>query len=182
MRLLDETIDIEMGGIVAHLRPSLRAAARIERRHGDISAIFKMLAEGNVSAMRDLVREGDANSDLLDEMQHGSRFSPRDYIIALHEPLARFAMLLTGRDIEEEVRGAPSSEPMSQAEFNAKLFEIATGALGWTPEVAWNASPREILHARRGRDEFMGPIYVGLGLKSNDEPEEVTFDELKYML
>jgi hypothetical protein len=57
---------------------------------------------------------------------------------------------------------------MSFTEYHAKLFRLATGWLGWTPEAAYDATPTEITEAYKGRLELLSAVFG-----SGDQGEDV---------
>lgn len=48
---------------------------------------------------------------------------------------------------------------MSQAEYHAWLFQVATGWLGWSPAETFAATIPEILLAHRGRSDLLAAIF-----------------------
>jgi len=46
------------------------------------------------------------------------------------------------------------------------LFGVATGAIGWTPAEAWQATPAEIIAAYKARIDLLSAIFCGA--KSDD--------------
>ena len=51
MRLAADEITISIGNEMIYLKPTLRAAFRLERRHGGFDKIAKAIAAGNVTIM-----------------------------------------------------------------------------------------------------------------------------------
>ena len=58
---------------------------------------------------------------------------------------------------------APASdgERITFADYHAKLYRIATGWLGWSPQHAWDATPNEILEAYQGHLEMLRAVHGG---------------------
>ncbi|HWL55466.1 MAG TPA: hypothetical protein VNQ78_02180 [Paracoccus sp. (in: a-proteobacteria)] len=56
------------------------------------------------------------------------------------------ALIKAGDDDAQEAssQGGASGTPMTLREYFEKLYQFATGWLGWSPSEVWNASPAEI--------------------------------------
>lgn len=157
--LLSDTT-ISLGSFSVTLRPTLRAAATLHQQWGGFAPLLKAVSQGSHSAICDLIRVSaitDA-SGVLDTIEYEAlHFS----LYALAEPLARFVLSLAGVDEGQESRN--EGEPITFNEFHHRLFEIATGWLGWSPDQAWDATPGEILAAQKGRLELLQAIFGGKG-------------------
>jgi hypothetical protein len=179
MRLPDE-ITIDLGHEVIRLRASLRAAFRLERRHKGFDKIITAIAAGNLSVMADVIRESTDNGTILaDLLDNGGPFSLKLALEHISGPLIAHVGALAGFDDRASEQPHPGAERIPFAEYHAKLFRIATGWLGWTPDAAWNASPAEIGEAYKGRLELLGAMF-GSGSKTTDDgrPDEATRREL----
>jgi hypothetical protein len=87
----------------------------------------------------------------------------------LAEPLAKFALAIAGHDPDSTAAPAPSTgEPIEPEELFTRLFNVATGWLGWTPEDAWSATPAEILAAKSGRTDLITDILKAVFGSSDD--------------
>lgn len=185
MRLADDEITLRIGNETIFLRPSLRAAFRLERRYGGFDKIARSVTDGNLTVISDVIREStdtpSAIPDLLCEIgTHGLRVG----LEALTVPVLSHVLALAG--VEEEHDG-PEAEPAGDritfADYHAKLYRIATGWLGWTPETAWNATPAEIIEAHAGRVEMLGALFgTGNGRKTGEpdfERDEQGWESLK---
>jgi hypothetical protein len=174
MRLANETMRLTVGHETIVLRPSLRAAMRLNERHGGFYKLADAIAQENVTAMADVISEC-GGFDLLawiDERNtsrpgnvinlDGSDASFGSVLHGLVAPLVRFVAALAGADDEakpaKEGQGT-SGKPMSFAEYHSALYRIGTGRLGWTPEITWNATPREIEEAYKGRSELLAELF-----------------------
>jgi hypothetical protein len=164
MRLADETT-IEFEHEVIRLRASLRAAFRLERRHGGFDKIIHAIADGSLSVMADVVRES-SDVNLLDWI--GS-LPLRDAIARMAEPLSAHVMALAGVDGESS-NAEPGAERIPFSEYFPKLFRLATGWCGMSPSAAWAATPAEITEAYKGRLELVGAMFGGG--KAPDEPND----------
>lgn len=175
MQLATDTITIEARGHTIALRPSLRAATRLARRHGSFAPLLRGILDGHVGIITDLIREGGSVGDdrLLDTLETDGLAVMLDL---LTNPLMQFVLALAGYDdsnVEEPTDQA--AEPIAFDDYHKRLFGIATGWLGWTPEVAWNATPAEIVAAHQGRVEMLKAIYgSGDQAKAPAKPEKLS--------
>jgi hypothetical protein len=173
MRLASDEITIRVAADTVRLRPILRAALRLERRHGGFEPIVRAIADGNLTVMADVIRESsDRFSDIPGILEAiGSVPSLKSGIEHLAEPLIRHVFALAGFDQEEtgEAKAATNAKPMSFAEYHEKLFGIATGWLGWSPAIAWNATPAEIITGYKGKLDMLQAVF---GSKADDKQQE----------
>jgi hypothetical protein len=166
MQLAHETT-FTVGHEVIRLRASLRAAIRLDRRFGGFDKIAKAILAGNLSVMSSVIREcSEYKTDIADLLDCGGSLSIEMAVDHIAGPLLDHVVTLTGVD-----PGAPakpqSGEVMPFTEYHAKLFRLATGWLGWTPEAAYNATPTEITEAYKGRLELLSAVF-GSGDKGED--------------
>lgn len=170
MHLADEEITIAFDDERIHLRPSLRAAARLERRHEGFPAIMKAVGEGSVTMIADLIEEcatvPTKAPALLVVPGMAWRLAP------LIPALQVLVLNLMGVDLDaEEAEESADADPrVTYAEVHARLYRLATGWLGWTPADAWNASPAEIKHAYEGRLELLRAVF-GSGEETGGKPK-----------
>lgn len=144
------------------LRPSLRAAMRLESRFGGFDKILKALSEQNIGVMSALVEECSEWPCSLADFLTIDQSRPMAFKVgALVAPLMQLTLQLAGVDEEDLVRDhdAGDGDRTSYAEHHERLFKIATGYLGWSPEVTWNATPAEIKAAYEGRLELLKSIF-----------------------
>ncbi len=165
MRLANDDITIKFDHATIYLRPSLRAAFRLERRHGGFDKIIHAISDGNLSVMADVVRES-SDTDLLDCI--GS-LPLRDAIARMTEPLGAHVLALAGVDGEAS-NAAPGAERIPFSEYFPKLFRLATGWCGMSPSDAYSSTPTEITEAYKGRLELLGAMFGGG--KAADEPND----------
>lgn len=153
MQLATDDIMIRHGDLAAPLRPSLRAALHLQRKHG-LGRIVAGLDEGNLNIIADIVAAGDVSDSgeakLIAIMQFRTGIGAT--IAGFHEPLSNFIAISFGLTDEDHVTDRPkqAGRPFSFEDALVHLFEIATGWLGWTPTDAWAATPGEIIAAQRG--------------------------------
>jgi len=148
MRLAAEPITITINGASATLRPSLRAAHHLERKHG-FPKLIEGIRQSDVTLIAEVIRYGADNDTVLPALlrqidNHGAFNTER-----LKPFLYEFIMALIGAD-ETSSDDEGSGNRITFAELFTSLFEIGTGWLGWTPTATWDATPGEILAAHRG--------------------------------
>jgi len=167
-RLADDEITIRVGYETIFLRPTLRAAFRLERRFEGFDNIIRGIADQNLTIMAAVIREtSERRSDLLDFLEHNEGMPLNVKVGALVEPLICAVLSLAGVD-ECDVHNEPDKVEearLSFAEHHARLFRMATGWLGWTPETAWSATPQEIVEAYQGRVDMLKAIFGTSGEK-----------------
>ena len=131
------------------LRASLRAAVALDQLPGGIPGAWDSLMRQSYTGIRAVM--------LATATDRAAAFSILSSLSS--KPLAPFlnhaqaaclhlltALLKTGDDdaAEASSQGGASGKPMPLREYFAKLYEFATGWLGWPPSEVWNASPAEI--------------------------------------
>jgi len=168
MLLADDTV-LKVGHETMRLRASLRASFRLERQFRGFDRIITAIADGNVSAMGAVIREcSEEKTDLADLLDSGGALSIRIVREDIAGLLIAHVGILAGFDADatdQQQRG--NGERISFAEYHTKLFRLATGWLGWTPEAAWSATPAEITEAYQGRLEMLGAMF---GNGNKDKP------------
>lgn len=173
MRIAGEETIVRLGGVNVTLRPTLRAAIRLERRYG-FDALFRNVQEMNLSVICDLVRESAIENG--EQFEHALAWAPLVTVAELIEPLLAHVIALTGIDAETigKATGQGKDAPrMTLAEHLRKLFEIGTGWLGYSPEVTLACTPRELLAAHKGRADMLKAIFGG----SDESKPNLSLDE-----
>ena len=175
MRLAPDAIVIKHGRDAVLLRPSLRAALRLQRKHG-LGRLVAGVRDGNLAVILDIVAEAEnpflAESIVFRNVQaHLGRA-----LAELHDPLSDFLAISFGIDGEEH--------PAEQRERKGKrfsiedtlqeLFEVGTGWLGWSPADTWAATPAEIVAAQRGLIAKLNAMHG----KAEDQPAYDPRDEV----
>ncbi|WET75405.1 hypothetical protein [Rhizobium croatiense] len=144
-----EEVTIAHGGNTVSLRPTLRAATTLEARHG-FPALFRAPFDFNMTVLCEIILT--ACSDRQSAAAFLSSISGRPlfpFFMAVQQPLADLlSMFMPADDPKAKLS---TGKPTPLAEVYRALYRIATGALGWTPEAAWNATPTEITEAYVGR-------------------------------
>jgi hypothetical protein len=166
MQLAHETT-IEFGHEVIRLRASLRAAIRLDRSHG-FDSLIRAIIDGNLSAMADVIRECAVSPTALPNFLDDLETMPLHLgIDRIREPLIAHVMALAGADGEA---GEPGAKRIPFPEYFTTLFRLATGWLGWSPAVAWEATPAEITEAYKGKLELLAAMFGGG--KATDETND----------
>lgn len=175
MRLAEDEITITIGRETIHLRASLRAAYRLERRYGGFAEMAFEILNENIGVMADVIREGATEPTTIPALLDSLGEMPlRVGVETLREPLYRFTQALAGVDPDAK----PAEDTRAQitfAEHHARLFRIGTGWLAWTPETTWDATPAEIVEAYKGRVEFLQAMFGG-SPHETPTPEGNAFD------
>jgi hypothetical protein len=177
MRLADDEIGFKAGSEAILLRPSLRAALRLERRHGGFDALLKAISHGNLTVMADIIREGATEPSCFPDFLEGLNLMPlRSRLDVLTVPLAAFVFALAGMgDDQDPVADKAQAKPITFAEYHTKLFGIATGWLGWSPETAWTSTPAEITTAYKARLDMLKAVF-GSGDDKTMRPARAAFE------
>lgn len=155
MRLGQDEITISLASETIYLRASLRAAFRLEQKYEGFGNLSHQIAQCNVSAIADLIREGSTNPLAVGiYLAYADEAGLYNAFWSFRDPLLRFVLVLAGVD-DAPADDKPSGAPIPFSEYFAKLYRIATGWLGWTPDQAWSATPAEIIEAQKGRREMI---------------------------
>jgi hypothetical protein len=156
MRHGADGIYVELAGEAHELRPSLRANMRLVRRHG-LPSLLAAAQDFNVTVIMDVLREAAIKPTLL--LEEFAAIGLGKVRFRLTGPLAKFVLAIAGIDPDDTTQPAPASgkQPTPEEAFT-RLFGIATGWLGWTPEEAWNATPAEIITAQAGRTDLITDV------------------------
>lgn len=165
---LAETIIVRLGDRSLELRPTLRAAMRLERAHG-LENLGEKLHDLHVGAIADVIASTAYGPYAADEIaaliiSGGMVETAMQIAPALVELLEGLAGI--DPDAEElPVETKADEERSSIAEAHRALFRIGTGKIGWTPDQTLNATPLEIVEAWKGRLELLRDIFGGAGSK-----------------
>lgn len=164
MRLAEDEITISVSPKQFVLRATLRAAFRLHQDHGSYAELSRAVADGSFSACSDLISHTCTDHKGWIYYQT-TRPDVVRQVLANQENLLEFVLILAGAKRSGDEPSEPT-QPITFEEYHAKLFRIATGWLGWTPDVAWNATASEIINAHQGRTEMLGAIFGG---KNDDD-------------
>jgi hypothetical protein len=160
MQLAATAITIKANRLEIELRPSLRAATHLARRHGSFAPLLRGILDGHLGIIAELIREGSPGT-AFDLAAHVDQAGLGSTLEQISNPLVQFVLALAGFDETKIEEPADQAEPIAFDEYHARLFGIATGWLGWTPDTAWHATPAEIIAAHKGRLEMLKAIYGG---------------------
>jgi hypothetical protein len=172
MRLGAGDIQVTVGTMKPRLRPSLRAAFRLEQRHDGFDKLIRAIADGDWRVMSDVIAESSEPRVQDYELVRAIAGIPlKEVLPSLNEPLLSHVFALAG--IDPDKQGEPSKgERITFADYHAKLYRIATGWLGWTPKEAWAATPAEIEEAYAGRMEMLRAIFGSADKGADFVPEK----------
>lgn len=178
-----EEVTIAHGGNSVTLRPSLRAATILENRFG-FPAIDKGLAELDFIIVSEIIRAASVSRQDAAAFLGGNLERPLSFFFeAVINPLTDLFRMFDPALVQAlDTAPAASGKPMTWAEGFAALYDCATGALGWTPETAWNATPTEIERAHAARIDHL--LSTGVLTRENKpqaekRPETYTPERLK---
>jgi hypothetical protein len=142
-----EQVSIEHDGHVVVLRPSLRAAATLEARHG-FPALFRALADLNMTITSEIILTASSSrQDAAAFLLLLERRPLFPFFIAVRQPLAELVSMFMPAPDPKAKPSTGTGNPVPWSEVYAALYDSATGWLSWTPETAWNATPTEITRA-----------------------------------
>ncbi|HEY8566587.1 MAG TPA: phage tail assembly chaperone [Beijerinckiaceae bacterium] len=164
MRLAGNEITITIGQETVRLRPSLRAALRLERRYDGLQRLLGAVSGGSLSAISDVIAETvvgttDIPAFLNHQAEHGYRVG-----LAKATPgVVACVLALAGVDPDNPERqdGVAGADQITFSDYYERLFSIGTGWLGWTPDVTWSATPAEIEAAFKGRVDLLKAVFGG---------------------
>jgi hypothetical protein len=172
MQLAASEVEVTVGKETYLLRPSLRAAFRLEQKYNGFDKLIHAVFTGHLAAYGDVIKEGTGQRSALTDYLAQAGDTP--LIVSLEmlvQPMVQFIIALTGTETAME---AAKGTPISFKDYHTRLFRIATGWLGWTPDAAWNATPAEILEAYQGRTEMLAAVFGG-----KQEGDDKTLDATK---
>ena len=133
----------------------------------------------NVTTIMDVLREAAIKPSLL--LAEIAAIGLGTVRTRLTGPLAEFVLAVAGIDPDDTAlpsEPAPGKTVEPERVF-AQLFGIATGALGWTPEQAWNATPAEIIAAHNGQTAHLIRTGVLIEQKPGQTADHYTEAQLK---
>lgn len=171
-----EEWEIAHGGYAVRLRPSLRAAARIERLHDGFTALHQRLVEFDTATVAAIIRQSATDPNEARAFLRHLDTLPLATVSAI--TLAPLRQLVDALTPAGDPSGQPdtSAAPMSWPALYAQLFGYGTGWLGWAAEATWNATPSEILSAFAGHIDRLHAIH-GSGKADKGEASEPYTEE-----
>lgn len=172
MRLADET-KIMVGSKTFTLRPSLRAAVRLHKDYDGLQNLYAALGSGSVTASLDLISAACADPRLVVLLAYEvDKHALETSVWSIRDQLQAFVLKLSGYD-DADRELASTGQPITYDDYFDTLYRIATGWLGWDPSAAWDATPAEIIEAKKGRIELLRAIFGG---EDKQESESLTPD------
>jgi len=172
MRLADET-KIKVGSKEFTLRPTLRAAVRLHKDYDGLQNLYAALGSGSVTASLDLISAACADPRLVVLLAYEvDKRALENGVRSIRDQLQALVLKLSGYD-EAGSEPASTGQPITYDDYFDTLYRIATGWLGWDPNAAWDATPVEIIEAKKGRIELLRAIFGG---EEKQESENLTPD------
>lgn len=142
-----DEITLEYGGNAVFLRPSLRAATRLERLHGDFPALLRKIDEFDTRTIRAVITYSTDRAATDTLLTYAAKQPLSGFKQAAQAPMFDLVAALMPQSPEGQTKTESPGTPMPWSEVYRELFKMATGWLGWTPAAAWNATPQEITDA-----------------------------------
>lgn len=162
---LAREITITIAGELVALRPSLRHAMRLERREGSFAQLIRDVTDGSLTAAVEIIRPNHPIAFLDAKIMDAG-------LDNLQPPLLLYIAACAGIDEELSDDAKEPGKPVSFEEHLTGLYRLATGWLGWTPNVALDATPTEIIEAYKGRVAMLKAIFGGAE-EEEQEPADI---------
>lgn len=160
-QLAYDAIALEYGGNTVFLRPSLRAATHLERLHGGFPELLRKIEEFDTLTIWRVITTT-AGMDATEPLFAYVATHPIErFQHAAQGPCFELVAALLPQPPEGDTAPTGTDKQMPWAEVFRKLFGIATGWLGWTPDAAWNATPQEITDALEAHIAMQKAIHGG---------------------
>lgn len=174
---IDE-ITLALGGNTVRLRPSLRAATRLERLHDGFAGLLRNVSEFHFGTVCAVILTAATDRQEATALLAQINSTPlRDAADAITAPiLALCAAFIPASD--EDAKPQSSAKPMPWPDFYRELYRTATGWLHWTPEAAWNATPTEINEAFAGHIAMLRAIH-GNPDDADSKPDAYSAEQLQ---
>lgn len=150
-------IIVKIGAERVELRPTLRAAIRIDDLADDPKRILQEIVDGKLTTYCEILSIFTDADDLESIVWNAG-------LDNLRGPLVAFVLALLGFD-EDQPEGLPKNgdtppDPTeTYSEYLRRLYRCGTGWLGWTSEQTLETSPRCLAEAQRGRVEMLNAVY-----------------------
>ncbi|WP_123619084.1 hypothetical protein [Phaeobacter inhibens] len=164
-------IPLACGGNTVWLRPSLRAAIRLEALHNGFPALLTKIHQFDLTTVRNIIAYAATDQDAAQAVLLSlAGSSIRDIQQACIGPVFALVMGLTLTGGSKETANE-EAELVAWPDLYASLFKRVTGQLGWTPQEAWNATLPEIFLALEGHEDWMKVLH-GSPEEDQDGPSE----------
>lgn len=161
----DDDFTLSHGGNTVRLRPSLRAAMRLERLHDGFGPLITKLDQFDTATIRDMILI--AASDYSAAQGFLASISSQPLQTYRHAVTGSLSSLLAAffpPEVTDTTSTSTTPEkPVPWSEGYAQLYQIGTGWLGWTPAETWAATPTEITQALEGRVAHLIAMNGGAG-------------------
>jgi hypothetical protein len=164
MRLADDHFELKLGSKIFILRPTLRAAFRLDQIYEGFQNLHRAIADGSLGASTDLISQTVTDPTRWAAYALAPNSTIARDLLAAPDQLLAFLMVLIGAN--EKSDKSQTGKPISFGEYFVELFRIGTGWLGWSPAETWASTPAEILNAHAGRVAMLKAIF---GSKSSDD-------------
>lgn len=152
MRLADDDIHVMIGSERLALRPSLRAATRIERLcEGNFQALFDKLITGHLGSLVGVLCAASIDPIQPETVHAALRGKPlASQLAKLKSATVGLFPGLTFSKPAPAGENPSEANPIPFASYYARLYRIGTGILRWPPHVVWDSTPAEIIEAFSG--------------------------------
>ncbi|TPL52038.1 hypothetical protein FJ937_11790 [Mesorhizobium sp. B2-4-4] len=176
----NDEITLTLGSPSVRLRPSLRAAAHFVRLDG-FADLPRRVTELHLGTVLDLITVAATDrqeaSAFLDQIGRTPLQTVADTITV--PMLALVAGFVPASDDAKSTAQKAQVKPMPWPKVYRELFRAATGWLGWTPEVAWNATPTEINEAVAGLYDKLKAIHGAPEKDADQKPDAYSKEQLQ---
>ena len=149
----DDEFTLSHGGNTVRLRPSLRAALRLERLHDGFGPLITKLDQFDTATIRAMIIAAATDNSAAERFLASISTEPlQTYSRAVTGPLASLlTAFLPAPSPDTTGTSTTPEKAVPWSEAYAQLYQIGTGWLGWTPAETWAATPTEITQAFEGR-------------------------------
>ena len=167
-----DEIPLEFGGHTVFLRPSLRAATRLERLHDGFPDLARKIAEFDTRTVWAVITAAAGRTETDELFAYAATQSLSRFAQATQAPMMELVAALLPKQPTKAPSTTATTTPWS--DVYRELFKIATGWLGWPPESAWNATPQEIVDALSAYTEHHNAIH---GAPDQEDPTSPTEEQ-----
>jgi hypothetical protein len=158
LRLAHDPILLLHGDITVRLRPSLRAGLLMAQKF-TLEELQEQIWQCHLGTISYLVAIGCGDIDQAGRLIAAKIEGGLHRLQDLFEGLLAFIEQSFGLSNDDNGE-AQTGMPASFVDVFTELFEFATGWLQWTPADTWAATPAEIIHARKGREDMLFQTFV----------------------
>ena len=160
----DDEFTLSHGGYTVRLRPSLRAAMRLERLHEGFGPLITKLDQFNTTTIRNVILIAASDYSAAERFLALISTKPlQAYRHAVKGPLSSLLAAFFPSEATDTSTSTTPEKSVPWSEAYAQLYQIGTGWLGWTPAETWAATPTEITQALEGRVAHLIAMNGGAG-------------------